>query len=49
MMHRNQRLRRARNWAVCLGTATVLATVISAADTHKDLHYTVAVGSSASS
>ena len=45
-MHRNQRLRRARNWAVCLGTATFLAAVVSVADTHKDLHYTVAPGSS---
>src|SRR6185312_5682341 len=45
MMHRNQRLRRARNWAVCLGAATFLAAVVSVADTHKDLHYTVAPGS----
>src|SRR3954468_12455337 len=46
MMHRKQTLRRARNWAICLGTATVLATVVSVADTHKDLRYTVSAGSS---
>ena len=46
MGFRNQTVRRARNWAICLGTATILATVVSVAETHKDLRYTVAPGSS---
>ncbi len=42
---RRQAIRRARNWAVYLSAAILLATVVSAAETHKDIHYNVAPGS----
>lgn len=35
-----------RNWAVWLTGATVVATVISVAETHKDFHYALSPGSS---
>src|SRR5947207_2589798 len=38
--------RSARNWAVWLAGATVLATVVSVAETRKDVHFTLAPGSS---
>lgn len=43
--HHKQAFRRGRNWAICLTTATILATVVSAAETHKNIHYNVAPGS----
>src|SRR5260221_3130066 len=48
MTHFNRTSRSIRNWALWLGGATLAATVISVADTHKDLHFTLAPGSSVS-
>src|SRR3954468_22191261 len=35
----------ARRWALFLGAATLLSVAVSAADTHKDLHFNLSPGS----
>jgi DUF4097 and DUF4098 domain-containing protein YvlB len=43
--HHRRRFRGARDWAICLGAATLLSVAVSAADTHKDLHFNLSPGS----
>ena len=45
-MWHDRPFRGARRWALWLAGATMVATVVSVADTHKDLHYTLSPNSS---